>query len=1077
MTEPTATPSTATVTGIYAGADLAPGALLAERYRIDGLLGIGGMGVVYRAFDTALNVPVAVKLLRPELAQRPEAFERFRQELLLARQVSSAHVVRIHDIARDGERWFITMDLIEGEALDRKLDREGALPIEQALSIARQLAEGLGAAHARGVVHRDLKPSNVLIDRDGRACIADFGVARSLGSSGLTHSGAIVGTPDYLSPEQARGVNVDARSDLYALGLLLYEMLSGKLPFDAATPSESISQRLSGTPAPLRRARPDAPVWVDALVARLLRTTPSHRFQTAADVVIAIDARRAPFDAWKWRRRGIGGAVTVAIAAAALAAWQWWPQPAVAPAEPPPDRVLVIASTGTDAPQALRLEALADHARIGLQSHVAVVDAERTRQALAQFALPDGGSIKPDALRAELPGARVLRLAYAPDGSRLQAWWQPQAAAESEIALDADPATALAQAMRAVVPDGDFAGFAPSTPESLDAYGNGLRLRLQGKLDEAQQAFAAALAAAPTDDVAALALAETAWLAGDRATAASTAKRRVAASLQARFDAMAAFFEDDIERAAALLQARVATSPDDLATALQLATVQGDGGDLAAAIATLRSIVRRDPGEPRAWFALGKYSILRGEFRAAVDEYLVRALVLFKRGRNAYGEAETINALGVGYARLGQMEDAQEQYRKAVELRGAIGNRRGVASSLRNLAQIATIRGEHDAAAKYLEEARALFEALDDRSGLAAIDNELGLLAEERGDYAAALDAYRRALRGREAIDDAFGSAESLNNIGFAHYQLGDYDSAQVYWRQADQAFTKLQDLNGHARTRQNLGLLEISRGRWDAARKLLAESLETAESQQMAEEAAVTRRNLAELDILQGDTARALEQLAHAQALFTERDDRRGLADAALLRARVHLAAADASGAKSVLDGAAGLLAEASSEQKAIAAIQRAAILRLEGDAAAAQAALAEAETLATQAGVRALQLQVRVERDDVAADLDEALRALGNRPLLLARCEAALARGSLSDDAAAAQYREALQWLQETGAFARGWRIHQLGAEALRRSGDAQAAGVAEAAARDELARVIAAAPEALRAPLQKAVAADGP
>src|SRR5688500_3669717 len=140
------------------------------------------------------------------------------------------------------------MDLVEGDPLDQVLDREGPLPVEKALAITRQLALGLAAAHARGVIHRDLKPSNILLHSDGTAYISDFGIARSLGSRGMTMTGQVVGTPDYLSPEQARALPVDARSDLYALGLLLYEMLSGQPAFSGGTQSESLTQRLVGPP-------------------------------------------------------------------------------------------------------------------------------------------------------------------------------------------------------------------------------------------------------------------------------------------------------------------------------------------------------------------------------------------------------------------------------------------------------------------------------------------------------------------------------------------------------------------------------------------------------------------------------------------------------------------------------------------------------------------------------------------------------------------------------------------------------------------------------------------------------------
>ena len=291
-------PPDATVTAIQV-ADLATGSLLADRFRIQGVLGIGGMGVVYRALDEALGIPVAVKVLRSELADRPGAFERFRQELLLARQVSSPHVVRIHDIGRHEDRWLISMDLVDGEPLDRRLDLRGPLPVDEALAIARQIALGLQAAHQRGIVHRDLKPSNVLLDGQGQAYVSDFGIARSLGTRGMTQTGAVVGTPDYLSPEQARAEPLDGRSDLYALGLLLYEMLAGKPAYSDGTASESLSQRLVGPPPPIRSLRAEVPAWVDRLLDRLLRPQPAHRLQSAQAVVAAIDREHVPRD---WRR-------------------------------------------------------------------------------------------------------------------------------------------------------------------------------------------------------------------------------------------------------------------------------------------------------------------------------------------------------------------------------------------------------------------------------------------------------------------------------------------------------------------------------------------------------------------------------------------------------------------------------------------------------------------------------------------------------------------------------------------------------------------------------------------------------
>ncbi|HQW65192.1 MAG TPA: serine/threonine-protein kinase, partial [Pseudomonadota bacterium] len=247
--------SAATVTGLLAASELRAGDVVAGRYRVERLLGKGGMGVVYLAHDQQLGIEVALKLLRPELASRPDAFERFRQELLLARQVSNPHVVRIHDLVRHGEAWLISMDYVAGQSLEQLLDERGTLAPEEALRITRQVASGLGAAHLRGVIHRDLKPANILIDRAGDAYISDFGVARSAGSTGITGSGVVIGTPEYLSPEQARAESVDGRSDLYAVGLMLYEMLSGTLPFRGGTPAEMLAQRIVASPQGIDRVR------------------------------------------------------------------------------------------------------------------------------------------------------------------------------------------------------------------------------------------------------------------------------------------------------------------------------------------------------------------------------------------------------------------------------------------------------------------------------------------------------------------------------------------------------------------------------------------------------------------------------------------------------------------------------------------------------------------------------------------------------------------------------------------------------------------------------------------------------
>lgn len=1047
-----------TVTGQLAGAELAPGTVLADRFVVSRLLGIGGMGVVYLARDRALDVDVAVKLLRPELASRPEAFERFRQELLLARQVSSPNVVRIHDISSHAGRWFISMDYVDGESLDRRLDRLGTLPVQESLAIARQLALGLAAAHAVGIVHRDLKPSNVLIDAAGNARISDFGVARSLGTSGLTQSGAIVGTPDYLSPEQARGAAIDARSDLYALGLILYEMLSGQLPFSGGTPAESLAQRLVRPPPPVDAQRRDIPAWAARLVDRLLQPRPARRFKDAPAVVAAIDQQRVARDL-RPGPRGLAAAAALALALGAAAWWRFAPPPVPAPVEArTPERLVVLADGAPGRADPL-LEAWAESLRLGLnaQAGLPAVDAERTQLAQVQAGFGGAAAASDADLLAVLPATRVLRLGLQGEGAerRLTARLGPDATPLMSAPADRDLAPAFAELSAAIARAlGHVAppSYLPADPSLLLAYGEALQLRRSGRAEQAAAAFQRLTERAPESAAAWLGLAEASKAAGQRPLSLEAARRGLAlpgSPLGRDFARWVDMAEGRAGEAMAAQAQWIAQRPDDLDAQLVLAEMRIDAGEFEAAAGGLRALLERDGQDPRAWFLLGKSAILHGEPRQAVEDHLVRALVLYKRGRSTFGEAETTNAMGVAYSRLGQVEDAGEQYRKALALRRELGDRRGVASSLRNLAQLAMIRGEFDQAQSSLDEASALFAALGDGSGAAAVDNELGLLAEERGNYVAALAAYKRALRGREQSSDAQGSAESLNNIGFAHYQLGDYDNARVFWRQARDAFTTLADRNGMVRADQNLGLLEIARGDWDGSQALLESSLREAESRHMLEEAAVSRRNLAELHWNRGRLDEAWTHLERARALFREREDQRGLVDADLLEARLLTAAGNGSAAIALLDRLQPTLEESSMEQRAIASLLRAELLLDAGRADEAATMLAQARTEANESGVRVLRLRADVMSGPGADPaLDQAVTSLGNVPLLLLWHERRIAQALDAGDAstAAALYRLAREAPGARGNFLRAGRLHALGARAFAASGapeDAEEAG----------------------------------
>jgi tetratricopeptide (TPR) repeat protein len=452
-----------------------------------------------------------------------------------------------------------------------------------------------------------------------------------------------------------------------------------------------------------------------------------------------------------------------------------------------------------------------------------------------------------------------------------------------------------------------------------------------------------------------------------------------------------------------------------------------------------------------------------------VDESLVRALVLYKRGRNLYGQAETVNALGIAYSRLGQSEDAREQYGKAVALRRTLGDRRGVASSLRNLAQLSMVQGRFAEAQAQMDEARALFAAIGDAEGLAAVDNEIGLLAEERGDFAAAEAAFRRVLRAREAAGDDFGVAESLNNLGFAQFALGDYDSASAFWQQSLEAFGKLQDGEGQLRAQQNLGSLETARGNWTKARTLLTASLANSERAQMLEETAVSRFYLAQLDLAEGRIGDALATLDRAGALFGERQDQRGSIDVLLLKANAQLAAGARAQAQGTLAAGAKLLEGATAEQQAGAELLRAALAEADGNVAARRAALAAAAKAAQGSGLQVLRLRVAIAREEAtAAGLDEDTRRLGNLPLRLEWLEHALRRelDAGRTPEAIALYRLAQESLRGHEQALLAPSLHALGARSLQAGGDGRAAAAASGEAQAAWRRIAEALPPALRA-----------
>jgi eukaryotic-like serine/threonine-protein kinase len=270
------------------------GELIGGRYEVEELVGTGGMSSVYRARDSVLERRVALKVLHEHFSADPEYVERFRREARAIARLNHPNIVTVIDRGEFGKRQFIVFEHIPGENLKEVVEREGQFPVAQALALTHQIARGLAFAHQHDVVHRDVKPQNVLLDESGTAKVTDFGIARSLDpGQELTQTGTLLGTSDYIAPEQASGQPVDARSDQYSLGVLLYELLTGEVPFPADS-FMAVAMRHLRDPVPsVRERRPDVPDRVDEIVARAMAKRPEDRFPSTEAMMAAIEAALA----------------------------------------------------------------------------------------------------------------------------------------------------------------------------------------------------------------------------------------------------------------------------------------------------------------------------------------------------------------------------------------------------------------------------------------------------------------------------------------------------------------------------------------------------------------------------------------------------------------------------------------------------------------------------------------------------------------------------------------------------------------------------------------------------------------
>jgi len=843
---------------------LTRGTVFAGRYEILEALGTGGMGSVYRVYDRKLEEEVALKLIKPEIAANRKAIDRFKNELKVARKITHKSVCKMYDLGESGGTSYITMEYVTGEDLKSVIHRMGTITMGKAISITAQIAEGLSEAHRLGIIHRDLKPGNIMIDKEGNAKIMDFGIARSLAVEGITREGALIGTPEYMSPEQVDGKEADQRSDIYSLGIIFFEMLTGRAPFEGETPFSIANKHKTEPPPVPKKLVPQIPEGLNKLILRCLEKGREKRYQSAEELLADIGAVEAALPTaeriapkrktithrevtvkFQPRRLVIPAAALIVIVAAALVFIRPLLRKKAAVAPKQENSIAVISfenltgsSAYNDLIKAVPSLFITKFETMGF-SYVATL--ERLRDLLKQMGKDPSAPIDTDAgfaaCEREGIGAMVVgRITKAGnvfaidikvlDVATKKALASATSRGEGESSilmaqvddLSAQIAQKLGSSAQIIASAQPISEVTTSSLEAYNYYLKGKEAWDSTYYDEARKYFLKAVEIDPSFAMAYRGLARVVLNLGLRKDSEEAAQKAMSLADRATpkeklyIQGTYAWVEGDPKKNIEIYKELVEKYPREKEAHYVLGLAYsnlGDPNDLDKVIEEYQAAVDLDPDYGAALNNLSGAYLRKGDLGKAF-EYVKRYVEVAPRDANAF------DTLGYTYLRMGQLDSAIESFSKALSIKPDFF------WTLRQINYVYGLEENYPEAVRWANEyvVRSTFPRFKAEGYMLKAFYEFWT-----GSFQKALDdAERFQVAGKETQSQAWlvNSLWLKAAIYRAQGKLNlSYDTYSEMYELAIKDLPDAADINRAARE-QDLGSIEIDEGKIDAARKRL---------------------------------------------------------------------------------------------------------------------------------------------------------------------------------------------------------------------------------------------------------------